>query len=577
MFRIRALHGNPFFLSRDRLEQVRTIFRQTFPENAEYADKIESLLQHPVKHGYRAILLIAEGAVGRVDAFALILYFESVKSAFLDFVGTRPEAQSRGFGGALYEATREYCGRLGAKALYLDVQPDVPELTPDPETLAVSKQRMRFYERYGVRVVEGTQYHKPLGDPPETGFLLYDSLGREKPLSRDEARTAVEMILGLRFRQEANEDYIREVVGSFRDNPVRLRPLRYRKEERVHSEIIPRRLSERYAMVRSPRHQIHHVREKGYFECPIRAEAIYESLGKLGLFTNLKRNVHSYKTLSDVHDPEFLSYLRTVCGKLKVGRPMYPDAFPIRRPNKRPKHLPVQAGYYCLDSDTPLNKNAYIAARDAADTALTAVDELLAGRRLVYAVCRPPGHHAGRNFYGGFCYLNNAAVAAAYLSNNARTAILDVDFHHGNGTQDIFYDRDNVLTVSIHGHPDHNYPYFTGFTDETGEGRGLGYNRNFPLPPNTTDELYMRTFDKALDHILKRKVEVLVVSLGFDIMKGDPTGTFLVGTPTLRHMGKRLIQTGLPLVIIQEGGYSIRNIKSGCRAFFNSCVKHESA
>ena len=575
MFRIRALHGSAFLLSRDRLDQVRSIFRETFPEHAEYADKIDSILRHPIAHGYRGALLLAEGAAGRVDAFALVLYFEQVKSAFLDFVGTRAEARSRGIGGALYEAVREYCSRLGAKALYLDVQPDVPELTPDPAKLEESRHRMRFYERYGVRVVEGTQYHKPLGTPPTTGFLLYDGLGRNAPLTRKEARTTVEMILRRRFGYMADDGYIREVVNSFRDDPVRLRPLQYRKRERPHPEIIPRRLSQMYAMVRSPRHQMHHVRERGYFESPIRAETIYESLDTLGLFTSLSPRPHGYGALAAVHDPEFLTYLRVVCGKLKAGRPVYPDAFPIRRPEHRPKHLPVQAGYYCLDSDTPLNRNAYVAARDAADAALTAADELLAGRRLVYAVCRPPGHHAGKRFFGGFCYLNNAAVAAHYLAKEARTAILDIDFHHGNGTQDIFYDRDDVLTVSVHGHPDHNYPYFTGFASETGEGRGTGYNRNYPLPPNTTDAQYLRTLDRALDFILKRKPEVLLVGLGFDIMKGDPTGTFLLGASALRAMGRRLVRLGIPLLIVQEGGYSIGNIKRGSQAFFGGCAEAE--
>ncbi len=575
MFRIRALLGNAYFLSRDRVEQVRAIFRQSFPEHAEYADKIEFLLKHPVEHGYRAALLVAEGAAGRVDAFALVLYFDEVKSAFLDFVGTRPEARSRGIGGALYEAVREYCKRLGARALYLDVQPDVPELTPEPEKLEESRKRMRFYERYGVRVINGTLYHRHLGDPPATGFLLYDDLGRRGCLSRAEARRTVEMILRRRFGHMADEAYIREVVGSFVDDPVCLRPFRYRKAESTHPEYFPSRLSQIYALVRSPKHHLHHVRERGYFESPIRAEAIYESLETLGLFTALSPNAHGHRMLTSVHDPEFLTYMRVACSKIKENSPVYPDAFPIRRPDRRPKYLPVQAGYYCLDADTPLNRNAYIAARDAADTALTAVDELVAGRRLVYAVCRPPGHHAGKRFFGGFCYFNNAAIAAQRLTRDARVAILDVDFHHGNGTQDIFYDRDDVLTLSIHGHPDHNYPYFTGFSDEKGTGKGLGYNQNYPLPSNTAQEQYLQAYEKALGRVVKHKTDVLVVSLGFDILKGDPTGTFLLTPQILGIMGRRLVELGLPLLIVQEGGYSIRNIKRGCRAFFSGCARAE--
>lgn len=575
MFRIRALSGSTFFLSPDRLDQVRAIFRQSFPEYAGYADKIESVLRQPVGQGYRASLLVAEGAVGRVDAFALVLYFEEVKSAFLDYVGTRPQSRSRGIGGALYEALREYCIRLDARALYLDVQPDVPELTPDPGKLAESRKRMRFYERYGVRVIDGTLYHKPLGDPPTTGFLLYDDLGRGTPLSRWEARRTVEMILRRRFGHMADDAYIREVVGSFRDDPVRFRPFRYQRVEKVHPEVVPQRLSQAYAMVRSPKHQLHHVRERGYFESPIRAEAIYESLGGLGLFTQLSPDRHGQRILATVHDPEFLNYLRVVCGKITGNRTVYPDAFPIHRRDKGPKHLPVQAGYYCLDADTPLSRNAYIAARDAVDTALTAADELVAGRRLVYAVCRPPGHHAGKRFFGGFCYFNNAALAAQRLARDARVVVLDLDFHHGNGTQDIFYEREDVFTVSLHGDPDHNYPYFSGFSDEVGTGKGLGSNRNYPLPSGTDEEHYLSVFEKALERVVRVRAEALVVSLGFDILKGDPTGTFVLSPRVMRVMGRRLMETGLPLLIVQEGGYSIRNIKRGCRAFFMGCAEGE--
>ena len=199
--------------------------------------------------------------------------------------------------------------------------------------------------------------------------------------------------------------------------------------------------------------------------------------------------------------------------------------FRCAAPDKRPKALPVQAGYYCIDTGTPLYRNAYIAARDAADTALTAADEILGGRRLAYAALRPPGHHAGRRFFGGFCYFNNAAIAAQYLAPHARVAIIDIDFHHGNGQQDIFYNRDDVLTVSIHGDPNYAYPYFSGYENETGESAGLGYNRNFILKPNAGEEEYMKALKRALGIIRKFDPEILIVALGFDTLKGDPTGT----------------------------------------------------
>ncbi len=572
MFRIRAIHGNAFFLSHDRVEQVQGIFRETFPDLAGYADKLPSLLHRPMEHGYRSGLLVAEGALGRVDAFALVLYFSEVRSAFLDFVGTRPGMRSRGIGGALYEAVREYSSRIGAEGLYLEVEPDAPELTRDAEELKESRQRIRFYERYGVRVIEGTAYHTPVGEPPTSAYLLFDGLGRTGHLSRKDARKAVELILTRRFGHVADPAYVREIVDSFRDDPVRFRPFRYQKPSPEPSGVLRGKLADAFALVRPPRHEIHHVKERGYFEHPVRAQVLCEALSTTGLFASVSLKAHGRGPLAAVHEADFLEYLRDVCGRIKEGRPVYPDTFPLRAPDRRPKRLLVQAGYYCLDAGTPLYRNAYIAARDAADAALTAADEILAGRRLAFAVCRPPGHHAGRRFFGGFCYFNNAAIAARYLSSQAKTAILDIDFHHGNGTQDIFYDRPDVLTISIHGHPDHAYPYFSGFPDETGTGRGLGFNRNFPLPPRTENEAYLKVFDRAVDQFARYKPDILIVSLGFDTMRGDPTANLMLTVEALRAMGTRLAEAGLPLLVVQEGGYNVRNIRRGSVAFFSGCA-----
>ncbi|HUT92045.1 MAG TPA: histone deacetylase family protein [Thermoguttaceae bacterium] len=577
MIRIRVIYGSSFLLSRDRLEQVQEIFRQAFPSLAGYADKIPSLLRDPIEHGYRSALLVAEGAIGRVDGFALVMHFPGIESSLLDFIAVRPGIRGGGIGGTLYDAVREYCQRIGSKGLYMEVQPDVPELTPDPAKREESRTRIRFYEQYGVRVIEGTAYAAPVGDPPTVAFLLFDGLGRDEPLGRDEARQAVEMILTRRFGHVVEPEYVARVVDSFNDDPVRFRPFRYVRDKARAPAVASKRLGEAFAMVSSPKHTMHHVMERGYFERPIRVEAIQEVLGQTGLFTAVAPREHGEKCILAVHEADFVHYLRSVCSKLKEGRPVYPDTFPIRRPDRRPKELPVQAGYYCLDTGTPLYRNAYVAARAAADTALTAADEILAGRRLAYALCRPPGHHAGRRFFGGFCYFNNAAIAAQYLSVQAQVALLDVDFHHGNGTQDVFYGGSDVLTVSIHGHPDYSYPYFSGYEHETGTGDGLGFNRNFPLPPKTTDEKYLRVFHRAIDVIEQAKAEIIVVSLGFDVLKGDPTGTFLLTPAALRTMGKRLVEIGWPVLVVQEGGYSIRNIKRASAEFFTGCAGADTA
>jgi len=576
MLRIRAIHGGAFPLSRDRLEQVQEIFRLSFPDLSGYADSIPSMLRDPIHHGFRSVLLIAEGGVGRVDAFALILHFSAAECCFLDFIAVRPGARGGGFGAALYEAAREYAERSGAKGLYLEIDPDEPApgaTVPDAEKARENRRRLRFYEQHGVRVIDGTDYSEPVGEPPTSALLLYDGLGRAGALPRADALRAVEMILTQRFGHVADPEYVRRVIRSFRDDPVRFRPARFARDDEASISVDSKRLGASFAMVVTPKHEIHHVRERGYFERPVRAEAIRESLEPTGLFVSLPAREHGEAPIRAVHDADFVHYLRSVSGKIKEGRPIYPDTFPIRRPDQRPRELAVQAGFYCLDTGTPIYRNAYLAARAAVDTALTAADEVLAGRSVSYALCRPPGHHAGRRFFGGFCYFNNAAIAAQYLSTRAKVAVLDIDFHHGNGTQDIFYERGDLLTVSVHGHPDHSYPYFSGFEDETGAGRGVGCNRNFPLPPGTGEERYLRAFRRAVELIEQTDAEICVVSLGFDVLRGDPTGTFELAPGEMRKIGARLASGSRPLLVIQEGGYNVRNIRRGSSAFFRGCAE----
>ena len=208
------------------------------------------------------------------------------------------------------------------------------------------------------------------------------------------------------------------------------------------------------------------------------------------------------------------------------------------------------------------------AARQAVDVALTGAEDVLRGRRVAYALCRPPGHHAERRSFGGFCYFSNAAIAAQFLSRHGSVAMLDVDYHHGNGAQDIFYNRRDVLTVSLHGHPNHSYPYFSGFADEQGAGPGKGFNYNFPLPEGTDETLYLQTLDKAVKHIERFKATFLIVCLGFDTMKGDPTGSFVLRAASLRQIGRRIGQLRLPTLVVQEGGYSLRNLRQGVVSFF---------
>jgi acetoin utilization deacetylase AcuC-like enzyme len=357
------------------------------------------------------------------------------------------------------------------------------------------------------------------------------------------------------------------VVASFRDDPVRLREPRYLKKGQVLS--LP--LSERYrkiALVVNDRHAIHHVRERGYVESPVRIRSILKELEITGLFESIPATEFSDKYLKAVHDPHYLEYFKRVCKNLEPEKSIYPYVFPIRNAARPPKELAVRAGYYCIDTFTPLNQNAYLAAKRSVDCALTAANLVLEGYRIAYALVRPPGHHAERRSFGGFCYFNNAAIAAHLLSDFGKVAILDIDYHHGNGQQVIFYERSDVLTLSLHGHPRFAYPYFSGFEDETGEGAGQGFNINYPLPEHLSADQYLQILQKALKKVNRFKPAYLVVCLGLDTAKGDPTGTWSLTAKDFERMGKSIGALKLPTLVIQEGGYRNRVIGINARNFF---------
>ena len=223
---------------------------------------------------------------------------------------------------------------------------------------------------------------------------------------------------------------------------------------------------------------------------------------------------------------------------------------------------------YCLDTFTPLNHNAYLAARRAVDCTLSCATDLLRGRLLAYALVRPPGHHAEHRAFGGFCYFNSVAVAANYLSRYGRVAILDIDYHHGNGQQNIFYNRRDVFTISIHGHPRFAYPYFTGFRDESGAGAGSGYNVNYPLAENLNGAQYQKILEKSIGRIKRFGPDFLIVAFGTDTGKGDPTGTWSLTPLDFAENGRHIGELRLPTLVVQEGGYRIRSLGIYCRRFF---------
>jgi acetoin utilization deacetylase AcuC-like enzyme len=241
--------------------------------------------------------------------------------------------------------------------------------------------------------------------------------------------------------------------------------------------------------------------------------------------------------------------------------------FPVRNAARPPRELSVRAGYYCIDTFTPLNINAYKAARWGVNCSLSAADSILDGNRIAYVLTRPPGHHAERFVFGGFCYFNNTAIAASYLSKYGKVAILDMDYHHGNGQQQIFYDRSDVLTISIHGHPSFAYPYFSGFSEEKGEGEGSGYNFNYPLKEEINGEEYREILGHAIKIVRKFKPEFLIIALGLDTAKGDPTGTWLLSPADFLQNGKMAGSLRMPTLIIQEGGYRNKYLGINARSF----------
>ncbi|WP_295988413.1 histone deacetylase family protein, partial [uncultured Variovorax sp.] len=238
--------------------------------------------------------------------------------------------------------------------------------------------------------------------------------------------------------------------------------------------------------------------------------------------------------------------------------------WPVRslRSDVEPASFAARMGLYSMDSGTPLTAGSWAAAYAGAQASLTALDRVLAGERAAYCLTRPPGHHAGADFFGGYCFINNAAVAAqaARDAGLARVAILDVDYHHGNGTQAIFYERDDVHFASLHGDPLTDYPYYLGHADERGAGRGEGFNHNLPLPRGTDFAAWRAALKTALARIAEVKAGALVVSLGVDTFEGDPISGFRLKSDDYLRMGEDLARAGLPTVFVFEGGYAVAEV-----------------
>ncbi len=326
-------------------------------------------------------------------------------------------------------------------------------------------------------------------------------------------------------------------------------------------------------IVRSDEHRLHFPAGELHngalvrpFECPERVDYINNALEAAGLTDDIDAVPVEDELLIEVHDQGYVSFLRSAWQEwtaLGHTADMIPTCLPARRMNSHiPEHVDGKLGYYAFAAESAITDGTWDAAVGAASLARSAQRAVSDGASSAFALCRPPGHHASTDFFGGYCYLNNAAITAQGFRNDGaeRVAVLDVDFHHGNGTQDIFYDRSDVFFASLHGDPAHEFPYFLGYADETGVGEGQGYTANYPLLPGTTFDVWLAALDNALERIGNFGPDALVVSLGVDTFEADPISSFKLTSADFATYGRRLGALGLPTVYVMEGGYAVEEI-----------------
>jgi acetoin utilization deacetylase AcuC-like enzyme len=306
---------------------------------------------------------------------------------------------------------------------------------------------------------------------------------------------------------------------------------------------------------------------RNYAEVPGRADAIRNAIVAARLGPIVGPEDHGTELILRVHDTEYVAYLQSISAALRemaVGLcPMLAIPFISRTRKRYPEEQASVVKHFAYSGQSPILEGTWAAVYYSAQVALSAAARVREGAdRVVYALCRPPGHHAGSNVSGGFCYLNNAAIAARALQarSPARVAILDIDYHHGNGTQEIFYHDPTVMYCSLHADPELAYPYYWGGPDERGEKPGAGSNRNWPLPLGTDDQVYLAALQEALAVIRAFRPSYLVVSAGFDTMEDDPVTAedgFILTTSGLATIAAELSALDLPTVIVQEGGYAV--------------------
>jgi len=303
------------------------------------------------------------------------------------------------------------------------------------------------------------------------------------------------------------------------------------------------------------------------FEMPSRAEFIRSRVESEKLGEIVGPQPHDLSAAKQVHRPDYIDFLPTVwsrwTGEGRTGTAM-PFTWPTRglRGDVPPTSIEALLGYYSFDAGATFVEGTWDAIKSSCDVALTAAGIVRGGANAAFALCRPPGHHAGAAFMGGYCFINNAAVAAQWLRDNgaARVSILDVDYHHGNGTQEIFYERGDVQVLNLHANPMIEYPFFLGHADERGAGAGEGFNVNYPMPFGTDWSGWSAALEDACSKLAAFAPDVVVVSLGVDTFEKDPISKFKLKTEDFPKIGRRVRALGLPTLFVMEGGYAVADI-----------------
>ncbi len=314
------------------------------------------------------------------------------------------------------------------------------------------------------------------------------------------------------------------------------------------------------------------------FEHPGRADAIHDVLAADLSFDVTEPDEWGTAPIEAVHDAGLVTFLERAWRDYQQVHPgvhdVVPDLFAMPKLmegmggfRERTYNIDFELGTWCFETTTPITEGTFAAATSAVDVALSAAQAVLDGESAAYGLCRPPGHHAPAGLYGGYCFFNNAAVTAHHVAatTGVKVTVLDVDYHHGNGTQQIFYDRDDVQYVSLHGDPARAYPYVTGFGDEMGTGRGTGANFNLPLPVGADDDEYLSGLAFALSAIDAFGPGLVVVSLGLDAFHNDPISDLAVTADGFERQGALVAQLGLPTVVLQEGGYDVAALGDNVR------------